>query len=172
MRPVPRCRRAGVYVQGRATHEVNSEVAELQDNRASRARPDVARRAASPISGRAPTTRAAIARRTGDASNPHATAALEPANDCYAGFYLNVELPVDSANDDQTGAGQPGSRLHRGWLAPGGHRRAGRAYMSRRRRRRASILNNQVYLISNSVTGQLLRRRSAVCRQAMRPTIR
>jgi Tfp pilus assembly protein PilW len=93
-----------IYVQGRATHEVNSKVAELQDN--ARLALDLMSRDVLLADFWSRTDDpAAIARRTGDASNP--MPAAQPANDCYAGKHLNVELPVDSANDDQTGAGNP-----------------------------------------------------------------
>jgi type IV pilus assembly protein PilW len=142
-----------IYVQGRATHEVNSKVAELQDN----ARlaldlisqdvllSDYWARTDDPV---------AIARRTGDAANPM-PAALEPANDCYAGYYLNVELAVDGANDDQVGAGNPFSAcVADDARAPDTDMLVVR-HASATQTPRASVVNNTVYLISNPVTGSL-----------------
>jgi type IV pilus assembly protein PilW len=142
-----------IYVQGRATHEVNSKVAELQDN--ARLALDLMSRDVLLADFWSRTDDpAAIARRTGDASNPMPPA-LEPANDCYAGYYLNVEVPVDGANDDQTGAANPFAAC-----IPDVSRQADTdvlvvRHASSTETPRASILNNQVYLISNSVTGQL-----------------
>ena len=142
-----------IYVQGRATHEVNSKVAELQDN--ARLALDLMSRDVLLADFWSRTDDpAAIARRTGDAGNPM-PAALEPANDCYAGYYLNVEVPVDGANDDQTGGGNPFAAC-----IPDVSRLADTdvlvvRHASSTETPRASILDNQVYLISNSVTGQL-----------------
>jgi type IV pilus assembly protein PilW len=142
-----------IYVQGRATHEVNAKVAELQDN---------ARLALDLLSGDVLLSdywgrtddAAAIARRAGDVLNP-LPAAFEPAADCYANYYVNVEVPVDGANDDQTGAANP---------FPACLPDAARAdatdvlvvrHAAATETARASILNNTLYLISNSMTGEL-----------------
>ena len=142
-----------IYVQGRATHEVNSKVAELQDN---------ARFALDVVSSDIQLTDywgrtddpSAIARRTGDAVNPMAPAE-EPGDDCYGGYYLNVEIPVDAANDDQVGGANPF-----GGCLPDDAREAETdilvvRHASAAESDRAALANDQVYLISNSLTGEL-----------------
>jgi len=142
-----------IYVQGRATHELNSKVAELQDN-ARLALDLMSRDVLLADYWMRTDDAAAIARRTGDLANPM-PGALEPANDCYAGYYLNVELPVDGANDDQTGAANPF-----GACIDDDSREADTDVLVVRHAAatetpRASIANNDVYLISNSMSGQL-----------------
>jgi type IV pilus assembly protein PilW len=142
-----------IYVQGRATHEVNSKVAELQDN---------ARLALDILSADVLLTDywgrtddpSAIARRTGDAVNPM-HAAKEPADDCYGGYYLNVEIPVDAANDDQVGGANPF-----GGCLPDDARRDDTDVLVVRHAAaaesdRAALSNDQIYLISNPLTGEL-----------------
>ncbi len=142
-----------IYVNGRATHEVNSKVAELQDN--ARLALDLMSRDVLLSDYWARTDDpAAIARRTGDAANPM-PGAFEPANDCYAGYYLNVEVPVDGANDDQVGAGNPFSAcVADDARAPDTDILVVR-HVAATETPRATIVNNTVYLISNPITGSL-----------------
>lgn len=142
-----------IYVQGRATHAVNSKVAELQDN--GRLAIDLLASDVLLSDYWARTDEsAAIARRTGDAMNPMPPG-LEPAGDCYKGYYLNVEIPVDGANDDQTGVANPFA----GCIADAARevgtdvlvvRHAAAAETAR-----ADIEATRVYLVSNPMSGQL-----------------
>lgn len=142
-----------IYVQGRATHEVNSKVAELQDS--ARLALDLLASDVMLSDYWARTDEsAAIARRTGDAGNPMPPA-FEPAGDCYAGYYLNVEIPVDGANEDQVGAANPFS----GCL-PDAAREAGTdvlvvRHAAAEETARADVGGTRVYLVSNPMSGEL-----------------
>jgi type IV pilus assembly protein PilW len=142
-----------IYVQGRATHQVNSKVAELQDN--ARVALDLLASDAILSDYWARTDEsAAISHRAGDAANPMPPA-FEPGGDCYAGYYLNVEVPVDGANEDQTGAANPFA----GCL-PDAARRAGTDVLVVRHAAaaetaRADIEGTRVYLVSNPMSGTL-----------------
>jgi type IV pilus assembly protein PilW len=142
-----------IYVQGRATHEVNSKVAELQDN--ARLALDLMSRDVLLSDYWARTDEpAAISRRTGDAANPM-PAGLEPANDCYAGYYLNVEVPVDGANDDQIGAGNRFSACVADAAREADTDILVVRHVSATETPRAALVDDTVYLISNPVTGSL-----------------
>ena len=142
-----------IYVNGRATHEVNSKVAELQDN--ARLALDLMSRDVLLSDYWARTDDpSAISRRTGDAANPM-PAAFEPGNDCYAGYYLNVEVPVDGANDDQIGAGNPFSACVADDARAADTDILVVRHASATETARASIVKDTVYLISNPVTGSL-----------------
>jgi type IV pilus assembly protein PilW len=142
-----------IYVQGRATHEVNAKVAELQDN--ARLALDLLTSDVllSDYWGRTDDA-TAIARRAGDAVNPMPPA-LAPADDCYDGYYVNVEIPVDAANDDQMGGANPF-----GGCLPDDARQAETdvlvvRHVSAAESDRAALGDDRVYLISNPLTGEL-----------------
>lgn len=142
-----------VYVQGRATHRVNEKLAQLQDN--GRLALDIVARDVMLGDFWARTEDSnAIARRTGDLANPMPPA-FAPANDCYAGYYTNVEIGVDAGNDDQVGADNP-------FLGcVGDDVRAADTdilvvrHVSEIETPRADIEGTRLYLISNSVSGTL-----------------
>ena len=142
-----------IYVETRATHQVNAKVAELQDG--ARLALDLLARDVMLSGYWARTDEAvAIARRTGDAANPMAPG-FAPGDDCYAGYYLNVELAVDGANEDQLGAANPFA----GCL-PDASRAAGTDVLVVRHAAadetpRAALDDGRVYLVSNAMTGEL-----------------
>ncbi len=97
---------------------------------------------------------ASIARRTGDAVTPM-PAAMAPAGDCYPGYYTNVVVRLEAANEDQVGGANPFQTC-----VPDSARLAGSDILVVRHAAAtvtlpADIVNNRLYMISNAMSGEL-----------------
>ncbi|MBT8143445.1 MAG: PilW family protein [Gammaproteobacteria bacterium] len=97
---------------------------------------------------------ASISRRTGDPINPM-PAAMAPNNDCYAGYWTNITVRIEAANDDQVGIDNPfdtciptASRLGGTDILVVRHAAATPTAV-------ADLIPNQLYLISNAMSGEL-----------------
>ena len=97
---------------------------------------------------------ASIARRTGDAVSPM-PGGMAPAGDCYAGFYTNVIVHIEAANEDQVGAANPfqacvndASRLAGSDILVVRHAAPTPTLP-------ADIVAGRLYLISNVMSGEL-----------------
>jgi type IV pilus assembly protein PilW len=142
-----------VYVQGRATHSVNEKLAQLQDN--GRLALDIVARDAMLGDFWARTEDSnAIAGRTGDVANPMPPG-FAPAADCYPGYYTNVEIGVDAANDDQVGADNPFTACIADDVRADGTDVLVVRHVDETETPRADIVGTRLYMISSSVSGTL-----------------
>ncbi len=97
---------------------------------------------------------AAIARRTGDATNPM-PAAVTPGNDCYAGAYLNVLVRLEAANDDQIGANNPFLGCVSEDMRLAGTDIAIARHVATTPTAPGAIVAGQLYVISSVATGEI-----------------
>ncbi len=142
-----------VYSSGSSNFQLNQNIAKLQDN---------ARVALEII---APDLRLAgywalspgaegVAGRTGDTVTPMA-AGFTPANDCYVGFYSNLEAGLEYANETETGVANPFNTC-----LPDSERQAGTDIVVIRRAATAQtgaaqLVPGRLYLASNRLGGAL-----------------
>lgn len=97
---------------------------------------------------------ASIARRTGDPVKPM-PGGLAPADDCYPGYWTNLVVRIEAANEDQVGGANPFKDC-----VPDNMRLPGTdilvvRHASTRQVAPADLVADRLYLISNALSGEL-----------------
>ena len=97
---------------------------------------------------------ASIARRTGDPVNPM-PAAMAPNNDCYNGYWTNLIVRIEAANEDQVGANNPFQGC-----VPDNARQPGTDILVIRHAAAtttapADLIADRLYMVSNAMSGEL-----------------